>query len=309
MVRDTLSYCLFRAAGALAPHVPASVGYRLADRLGAVIYRVSPLRCHVEANISHVLGEPAGSPRVRQVARRIYGNQVKNYYDLLRLPALHEEDIRRCVRTLVGVEHLEAALARGRGVVLTSAHFGNFDLAGQILALRGYQVVAIAEHLQPERLFEYVRRARESHGLSFIPIDGWLRPVFRALRHNAIVGTALDRNVTDAGRLVSFLGRPARVPDGYARLALRSGAALIVAFCRRSADNAFHIVVEPEIELERTSDPDRSVEDAVQQVLSVFSRYLLRYPDQWVYFQPLWVSDGDAAQVEGPGLGEAIDRG
>ncbi|MCL6429243.1 MAG: hypothetical protein K6V36_00100 [Anaerolineae bacterium] len=300
MVWDGLTYYLFRAAGALAPHIPASVGYRLAGRLGTLVYRVSPLRCHVEDNISHVLGEPSGSPRVREIARRIYGNQVKNYFDLLRVPALDEEDIRTSVRTLVGLEHLDAALARGRGVVLTSAHFGNFDLAGQILALRGYRVIAIAEHLRPERLFEYVRRARESHGLSFIPIDSWLRPVFRALHSNAIVGSALDRNVTDAGRVVDFLGRPARVPDGYARLALRTGAGLVVAFCRRSPDNAFHIVVEPEILIEHTSDPERDVENAVHNVLSIFARYVSRYPDQWVYFQPLWLPDGNVSSPGGP---------
>ncbi|MDI7275271.1 MAG: lysophospholipid acyltransferase family protein [Anaerolineae bacterium] len=301
MVWDTLSYCLFRAAGALAPRVPAPVGYRLAERLGTIIYRLSPLRSCVEENISQVLGQPARSPEVRGVVRQVYRNQAKNYFDLLRVASLDEDDIRSAVREVVGIEHLDAALARGRGVVLTSAHFGNIDLAGQILALHGYRVVGIAEHLRPERLFHYVRRARESHGLAFIPIDGWLRPVFRALRENAIVGSALDRNVTDSGRIVEFLGRPAQVPDGYARLALRTGAALLVAFSRRLPDNTFIVTVEPEIRVEQTGDPERDTASAVLQVLAVFAGHVRRYPEQWVYFQPLWLPDGGAASVVGSG--------
>ena len=299
MNQDQLSYYLYRLAGALAPHIPPRLGYRLAERAGSVVYQRAASRRIVQENVSHVVGEPAESPRVQDIVRRIFCNQAKNYYDFFRLAALSPQEIKRSVREIQGLTHLEHALAHGRGVIVVSAHFGNIDLAGQIPALLGYRVTAVAEHLRPERLFQYICRVRERHGLRFIPIDGSLRPVFRALQANEIVGLALDRNVTDSGRLVEFFGQPARLPDGYLRLALRTQAALIVAFCRRLSDNTFSISIEPEIELRLEGDPAEHIEVNLRQVLSIFETYLRRYPDQWVYFQPVWSPQAEDKRIAG----------
>jgi KDO2-lipid IV(A) lauroyltransferase len=291
MDQGELGYYVYRLAGAVAPRVPPALGYRVAGMLGALAYRLSSLRRNVEDNIAHIIGAPPDSPPVRTIARQVYRNQGKNYYDLLRLAALKPDDISKAVHDLIGLEHLDQALSKGRGVVLVSAHYGNFDLAGQVLALRGYRVTGIAEHLRPERLFQYIRRVRESHGLRYIPIDGSLRSVFRALRANEIVGTAVDRNVTDAGRVVELFGSPARLPDGYLRLALRCHAALVVAFCYRLSDDAFVIEIRPEVELQRSGDMEQDVTASMPRVLSILEEYLSRNPDQWVYFQPVWLPE------------------
>ncbi len=287
---DSLSYYLYRLVGALAPHISPPSGYALAEHFGSILYRLSPLRHNVEDNVSHVLGAPVGSPEVRKVARQIFRNQSKNYFDLLRVSRLTPDDIRRSVTEMAGTEHLDAALARGHGVVVAGAHVGNVDVAAQVLALRGYKVMGLAEHLKPERLFQYLRRARESHGLTFIPIDCSLRPAFRALRANEIVGTALDRNVTDGGRLVPFFGQPARLPDGYLKLVLHTGAALVVAFGCRLPGETFAVRVYPEVQLERTGDLEHDVAANMPRVLPFFEAYLKRYPEQWVLFQPVWVA-------------------
>ncbi len=303
--REEVSYYAYRLAGALAPRIPPPLAYRLATPLGTVLHSLSPSRRHVEANISHIVGEPVSSPRVQRLARGTFRNQCKNYFDLFRAPALSSDDIRRAVTEVSGLEHLDRGLSRGRGVVLVSAHFGNIDVAGQILALLGLKVTALAEHLRPERLFQYVCRARESHGLRFIPIDGSLRPAFRALRANEIVASALDRNVTDNGRLVEFLGQPACLPDGYLKLALHTGAALVPVFCHRRPDDTFSIVVEPETRLEPSGDLERDTAAGLPQVLSAFTRHLSRWPDQWVLFQPVWPSQARAPDEGAAATGRA----
>lgn len=295
---DALTYYAFRLAGAAAPHIPLRLGYRIGAQLGTLAYLLSGSRAVVEDNIAHVLREPPSSPRVRRAVRQIFLNQGKNYFDLLRVAALDSEAIKGAVRELHGMEHLERALAHGRGVVLASAHFGNIDVAGQIIAVMGYTLTAIAEHLRPERLFQYVRAQRESHGLHFIPIDGSLRPVFRALQRNEIVATALDRNTTDEGRVVEFFGEPARLPDGYLRLALRTGAALVVGFSRRLADDTYAVTVEPEVELQRSGNLEQDIQVNMRRVLSIWETYLERYPEQWVLFQPVWLSRLPASAIE-----------
>lgn len=302
-----LSYYAYRLGGALAPCVPPRLGYWLAAQAGSLIYRTSPARSIVEDNMAHILAQPAHSPAVQCTARQVYRNQCKNYFDLFRVGALSRAQIEATVREVRGLEHLDAALAHGHGVVLISAHFGNVDLAGQILALRGYRVTALAEHLKPERLFRYVSHQRESHGIRFIPIDKSLRPAFRALRANEIVASGIDRNVTDAGRLVELLGRPARLPDGYLKLALHTGAALVLCLSHRLADDAFVIDVEPEIPLVRTGDQERDIVAAMPAVISLFEAYLRRSPEQWVYFQPVWLRPfGEAAVVDSSSPGEPV---
>jgi phosphatidylinositol dimannoside acyltransferase len=288
MALDALNYYVYRLLGAVAPQVAPETGYRIAERVGSLIYRWSPRRGAVEDNLAHVMGEPANSPHVRATARQVFRNQAKNYFDLLRLDALGTDEIRAAVSERIGFEHMDRALAGGHGVVLVSAHFGNIDLAGQTLALHGYRVTAAAEHLRPERLFQYLRTLRESHGLSFIPIDGSLRPLFRAVRDNEIVGLAIDRNVTDAGHAVEFFGRTALLPDGYLRFALRTGAALVPAFCCRLPDNRFRLTVEPPIELTITGDLAHDTEANLGRVLKVFATHLSQHPDQWVLFQQVW---------------------
>lgn len=284
-----LSYSLYRLAGSLAPHVPPGVGYRLAEALGSLIWRLSPLRSNVEDNLSHILGAPPTSPLVRSLARQVYVNQCKNYFDMFRVPSLSAEQIRASVHEIIGIEHVDRALSRGHGLVLACAHFGNIDLAGQLVAIHGYRVTGLAEHLQPEQLFRYVCTLRESHGLRFIPIDASLRPIFRALRANEIVGCAIDRDVTGEGRLTLLFGQPARLPDGYLKLALIARAALILGFVYRLPDDRFRIVIEPEIELTSTGNIEHDILFNLPKALAVFERHLRAAPQQWVLFQRVWL--------------------
>ncbi len=301
MELDALVYYAFRLAGVIAPHVPPALAYRAATWAGSIAYRLSPLRGNVEDNVAHITGMPVDSPRVRAIACQVYRNQCKNYYDLFRLPALSKKGIMETVRGIAGLEHLDRALSKGRGVVLVSGHYGNFDLAAQNLAIRGYRMTAVAEHLKPDRLFRYVCQVRASHGIRLIPVDVSLRPIFRALRANEIVGLALDRNVTDAGREVQFIGQPARLPDGYLKLALHTGAALVAAFCHRLPDNSFLIEVEPEVELERSGNAELDIEVNMPRVLDIFEAYLSRQPEQWVLFQRVWLPAQTIAPAHEPG--------
>ena len=289
MSAGIVSYYLYRLAGRVAPHMAPDVGYRLAAMLGAFLSQLSPARINVEDNMAHVLGRQATARQVRELARQVFVNQCKNYFDLFRVQSMGIQAIQDSICQMQGQEHLESVLSRGRGAVIAGAHFGNIDVAGQLLAIRGFKVTALAERLQPERLFRYVTSLRESHGLRFIPIGSSLRPVFSALRANEIVGSAIDRDVTHSGRVTTFLGEPARLPDGYLRLALRTGAGLLFAVAYRLPDNRFQLVVEPEVSLQRTGDMERDVETNLPAVLELFGKHLRSCPQQWVLFQRVWL--------------------
>jgi KDO2-lipid IV(A) lauroyltransferase len=187
-----------------------------------------------------------------------------------------------------GWEHLEWALAQGRGVVFFSAHFGNTDIVMQVAAARGLQATSPVERTRPEHLFQYARNLRESHGMKLIPADGLMLGLYRALKRGELVGLAADRDVTNSGRIVEFFGAPTRLPDGPIRVALHTGAPLLPAFALRLPDNSFRLEIEAPLELTRTGDEEAAIQSGIERVVEIMERHIAKNPEQWLVAQPVW---------------------
>ncbi|MCR4407732.1 MAG: hypothetical protein NUW24_12570 [Anaerolineae bacterium] len=283
-----LSYYLLRLAGTILPHIPPRWGYPLATRGGDLAYYLTPKqRARVRDNIRHVLGTRATPQQVEKVVRQVYHHIAANYYDLFRQPTLSPEEIDQLI-TLEGWEHVEALAREKKGFILTTAHFGGFEIVAQACALRGLSVVVPAEHLRPERLFRYIAGLRMSKGLRLIPIDGPLLVLFRALRRGEVVGLAADRDITNTGLVTDFFGAPGHLPRGYADLALRTGAPIVVGFGYRQPDNTFLAQLEPPLYLEKTGDHEQDVRIGVAKVVSIMERHIASHPEQWVLTYSIW---------------------
>jgi len=287
-VQEQLSYLAYRLLGSLMPLVPPRLGYALFTRLGDLSHdKGKTARENVYDNLRHVLGPEANPAETQRVAREIFRNQARNYYDLFRVASLSPGQIQKLV-TVHGSEHLDRALAEGKGLIAVTAHFGNLDVVAQAFALRNYPITVVAEHLKPEKLYQYVVSLRASKGIHIIPSDAFLRPIFRTLRDNGLVCIAADRNLTQTGSMVEFFGAPALLPDGHIQLALRTGAPLALFFSLRKPDNGFEAFVEPPFDLENTGDLQRDVRSGMAKLVTVLERYIGEHPEQWVMFQPVW---------------------
>lgn len=280
-------YYMYRLLGALVPLLPPTVGYRFFAAIGLVFfYLFADAREPLQSNLRHVL-PAAHQSEIDKIARRTLQNHLKNYYDFFRASRLPAARIRSMV-DVNGLDNLEAALARGKGVIFITAHFGNLDLVGQTFALNGYNVTTPAEHVKPEVLFQEIVKVRASKGLKIIPVDGPLLALVRALRKNEIIGLAADLDVTRSGIQVKFFDAEARLPDGYAQLALKTGATIMPAFSIRQPDNRFAAFAEPPIQLTGTGDFDKDVRCGVEQIARVMEKWIAEYPDQWVFFHRIW---------------------
>jgi lauroyl/myristoyl acyltransferase len=288
MSESLLAYYLYRVLGSLAPLLPRRLGYWLAGKMGYAGYFLDRSGAAVlRENLSHVLGEEANVATLRATALQVYSNLAKNYFDLFHNHSLSEQEANALV-AMQGVHHAEIALRKGRGLVLTSAHFGPFDTAWQIGQVLDLNITAPAEHLKPERLYQYVCKLRASSWMRLLPIDGPLFALFRALRRGQAVAVAADRDITRSGIVVDFFGAPARLPDGHVQLALRTGAELITCFALRKTDNSPIVQVEPALELEHTGDFERDVRVNVQKVVARMEEWISRYPEQWLMLYPIW---------------------
>jgi lauroyl/myristoyl acyltransferase len=286
-----LAYGSYRLLGALVGPLPPQIGYRLATRTGGLLYVLSPqLRRVLAHNIGHVLGTDANSEEVQTLVRLACVNIAKGHYDLFRVSRLTTEEIRDMTQ-IEGAEHLSQALARGRGVIVVSAHLGNVDIMGQLPLAYGVPVTAAAQHIQPERLFRYLLQLRQSHGLRLIPSDEPMLGLFRALKRGEIIALPLDRDVSDHSRLVKFFGSPTHLPDGPVRVALRTGAALIPVFVLRLPGDSFLVQIEPQLELPHTGDKEGDVVAGMEMAVAVMERHIAQHPEQWLVAAPVWPMD------------------
>ena len=291
-MRAFLTYGTYRLLGALTGPLPPAMGYGLGRPVGALVLATSPqLRRILTSNFSHVLGPDASEEQVQSLVRRACANLIKGHYDLFRLSRLSSEEILGMTR-VEGREHLDRALAQGKGVILFSAHFGNVDILIQVPLAFGVPLSTPVEHIQPERLFQYTLRLRTSHGLRMYPTGGPMMGLYRALKRGEVIGLAADRGIDVSTRKVDFFGAPASLPEGPVRLALRTGAALVPGFGLRLSDNSFLARIEPALELPNTGDREADVAAGMEMVVEVLERIISQQPEQWLLAKPVWPMDG-----------------
>ena len=191
--------------------------------------------------------------------------------------------------TLEGAEHIDRALGGGRGLILATFHSGNWELAGLMLASKGYPITTIAgEQLRPG-WSEQAKALKARYGIRVVDHHAGLRTLYRDIRSNRAVVLHIDGDLFTGGYDVSFLGRTVKAPRGPAHLSRTLACPVAFAYCRRKAGNLLTVSVEP------PSDPpaDAAAEMRLTQTLiSRVENCVLEDPGQWCIFRRLARSAG-----------------
>ena len=231
---------------------------------------------------------PATTARERDaVTRRVFESFGKVIVDFLRGPALTPADVESLVHA-EGFEHIENALARGRGVVLVTAHMGNWEMLGRWLAGRGVPLTVVARDPKDPDFSAWVRHLRQSAGLNQVSKGGSARELLSLLKKNKVVGLLPDQNSGDI--FVPFFGVPAGTVAGPASLALHTGAPIIPSYCVFAPDNTYRLVILPPIDITPTGDRDADIRRIMGAVNDTLSTLIQSYPDQWLWLHNRWKS-------------------
>jgi len=223
--------------------------------------------------------------RIVQSVYRNMGIVAAEFFDI---PRLTKKNIAALVEA-EGVENCEKALAKGRGVLLFSAHFGNWELEAAAAALLIKPAVVIYRILDSPLLEHLVLRVRSATGNVLLPKDHAMRAMLRTLKQNGIVGILIDQNMAwYEGVFVDYFGRPACTTDGLALLALHTEAPVLPAYMVRLPDGRYRLVFGPEVEVIRTGDRDADVLANTQRFTKVIEQIVRRYPDQWLWVHQRW---------------------
>ena len=274
---------VYRLATGAAGALPRPARLRLAAALAPCLRsQFAAEWAAVTANMARIMPSAAASTR-RALVADVFRHFAMCFSDLL--VANRRAQAPRLLDHVEGMHHLDAAARDGRGLILITAHLGNWELAGRLLAgatVRPTHVVVEAE-VDPgvERWLRgggapvsFVVRSRPTAVL----------PLVTALRRNEIVALQGDRALGTRGDVgVSFFGAEARFPIGPFLLASAAGAPLVPAFCVLGRDRRYTVTVEPPIRVER--DGERP---ALERWVAVLERAIRAYPEQWFNFFDAW---------------------
>jgi KDO2-lipid IV(A) lauroyltransferase len=201
----------------------------------------------------------------------------------------HQKLGQRLAENVTGHEHLDAALAAGRGAVAALPHSGNWDMAGVWMTQTYGKFTTVAERLKPESLYRRFIDYRESLGFEVIPLSGGEQPPFRLLserlQDNKFVCLMAERDLSRTGVQVDFFGEPTRMPAGSAKLAITTGAALLPVHCWYDGDDC-RVAFFPPLDC---SSGDVGV--VTQALADAFARNIAEHPADWHMLQPQWLAD------------------
>jgi KDO2-lipid IV(A) lauroyltransferase len=290
-----VTYRAWWLVSAIVRRLPPGAAYAVATLLGTASYYLWPRgRRSMLRNYRRVLGQEAPAGEISRVARRSLVNYCRYLADFVRFPSLSPAALIARVSGAEGFARVDAALARGKGAIVVCMHFGNWDMGAGAAAARGYPLTVVAETFSDERLDAMVVGARERLGMKVLKMEKAGPSLVRTLRRNGVLALLIDRPVPGDGVQVQFFGEDVEVPAGPARLALRTGAAIVpFAFARVRPGSADIVALADfEVSCARTGDDKADVRALTQSIMRSHERFIRERPDQWYMFREMWPRGG-----------------
>ena len=282
---------VMRLAMLLSRYTPERIGHQLSWWAAGTVSRIKPAVYRtVESNLGPVLGAIENRHVLEQTARKVLYLALRNYFDLFRALRLPEDKMEALVDVPEATREIARSLwNRENGTVLVFPHLGNFDLGGHAI-LRFLPEMQLFTLPDPPPGFRLLNESRSRKGITVTPLStNALRDAIKLLRRGGVVSIAADRPVSDLDEPVPFFGRPARVPSGHIRLALKTGASVVLAYCVLSPETKrYSMHLEPPMEMTRTGDKEEDLRLNMQRVLSSLEAIIRSWPEQWQMFVPVW---------------------
>jgi lauroyl/myristoyl acyltransferase len=282
-----LNYILYRIGQFIALTFPLKVGYGLAIFFSDLHYIFSPGdRATVKENLKAIF--PDKSDReIRRIRIWMFRNFAKYLVDFFRFEKIDAEYIKNNI--LENIRYFDDALKKGKGVIVLTAHLGNWELGGVVTALLGYPFWAVALPHKDRRVNNFFNSQREKKGMRVIQLGKAVKACLNLLKENKMVALVGDRDFSVKGFTLDFFGKDTFFPEGPAAFSLKTGSAIVPGFMLRNKDDTFTLRIERPLEFTPSGNKNNDLRQIIGKYKLIFEDYIRKYPEQWYMFRKFWI--------------------
>jgi len=287
---DVAEFIVVQTMSAFFAVTPRPVCLLLGRGMGLLLFHLSGRHRRIALSNLETAFRTVDTPRAQYaIARKAFMNFGRVVIDVLKLAGWSRPRIERLL-TVEGKDNLERAVAKGRGALVFTGHFGNWEMLTN--SFRGPAPVwAVARFLDNRLLEKRLSGFRARLGAGIIYKEQAARDVLRVLRRGEVVLIAIDQNVLrDLAVFVDFFGKPAGTTPALAAFHLRTGAAVVPAFCRAERRGRYRVRIFPALDLPSRSRGRSDVLKITQTCTKIIESQIRLFPDQWLWFHDRWRS-------------------
>ncbi len=227
---------------------------------------------------------------IKKISKRVFQNFGITIFEILQMIFLKKKNILSNIHIIRGENHLRSAIEGSNGVVVISAHIGNWETASlYIPCYFGHPITSVARKIDSGIINKLALKARTRFGNSIIDKQGALPEMTRTVRSGNILALLIDQSTTASeGVEINFFGKKVTATPAAALVALRCKSPVIPAFCIRGDDNKLGIIFEPPVKITRTKDLRNDLITNTQAMNDVVEKIIKEYPDQWLWMHKRW---------------------
>ncbi len=240
-----------------------------------------------KANIKECLGvDEARAMQIADGSLRRFGRMV---IEVMRFPNLTPENIKESVK-VEGLEYLEAAYNQGKGVIMATGHYGNWELLGATVALHGYPMLSIARKQNNGYMDKLINEYRQMVGQQVAYNRGGrdLISISRMLKEKHLLGILYDQDTNDGGVEVDLFGKRSFIPAGTAALARIYGSPILPIFMHNNEDGTCTAKIHPPLYTPKTKDKENDFYVVTKQLVTILEHEIINDPDMWFWVHDRW---------------------
>lgn len=287
-IRDRLFTMALHVLIGLLRHIPRSLAIAIMRGVGSLIYTFGTEgRQLTIRHLTMAFAKEKSPEEIQRLGAKVYRHFATAIADTVRLPVILRQGINSLITTQ-GMKYLDQALASGKGVLMITGHFGNWELLGAWMAQNGYPLRVVGTTMENEGLNKIIVDMRNHAGYTNIARGAGTREIIRSLHQGCAIGMLIDQDTRVPGVFAQFFGQPAHTPTGPAILARKFDIPIIPIFMHLQDDLTYHIECEPPLELAHTDDPEHDIVVNTQLCSDAYERVIRRFPEQWVWMHKRW---------------------
>ena len=272
----------------LLGRIPRNLAYQMGNLIGTVGFRMAKKHRNIAINnLTRAFGSELEPHEIKKLAQQVFKNLMHIIFEIGWSLKLDPQDVRKYFR-VDGLLNFIQATKKGNGVLVLTAHMGNWELLPVVGALKNIPVNVLFRPLDFPALDQFFLKLRSRFGAVMIPTARSMRKILRNLRRGEMIAILMDQNVDwYEGVFVDFFGHRACTNKGMALLALKTGAPVLPMFLIRE-NSGFKLKIYPEIAPIKTGDKTKDVEANTAQYNRAIESIVREYPDQWFWVHQRW---------------------